>query len=104
MGVVALLTVVFIFGAFVIAADVGVCVIFLVAAVAGGSVVFLFAFLVGIGGLTIMCGFLLVIFVATVGFLVVVGMAVVVGFLSITNSASRKRHEKETSHNSEDVN
>lgn len=90
MGVVALLTVGFIFGAFVIVADVGVCV----AVVGGGSMVFLFAFLVGMGGLTIMCGFLLGIFVVAVGFLVVVGMAVVVGFLLITNSASQKRHKK----------
>lgn len=94
MGVVAILTVVFIFGGFVIVADVGICVIFLVAVVGGGSVVFLFAFLVGIGGLTIMCGFLLGNLVVAVGFLVVIGTAVVVGFLSITNSASRKRYEK----------
>lgn len=93
VGVVAILTGVSILGAFVIVADAGVCVIFLVA-VGGGRVVFLFVFLVGIGGLTIMCGFLLGIFVAAVGFLVVVGATVVVGFLSITNSASRKRQEK----------
>lgn len=91
-GVVALLTAVFSFGACVTAAD-GVCVSFLVAAVAGGGVVFLLAFLVGIGGLTIMCGLFLATFVGAVGFLVV-GAALVVGFLSMTNSASRKKQEK----------
>lgn len=91
-GVVALLTAAFSFGACVTAAD-GVCVSFLVAALAGGGVVFLLAFLVGIGGLTIMCGLFLATFVGAVGFLVV-GAAVVVGFLSITNSASRKKQEK----------
>lgn len=91
-GVVALLTAVFSFGACVTGAD-GVCVSFLVAVAVGGGVAFLLASLVGIGGLTIMCGFFLAIFVAIVGFLVV-GTAVVVGFLSITNSASGKKHEK----------
>lgn len=91
VGVVALRTVV---GAFVIVADVGVCFVFLVAVVGGGSVVFLFTCLVGIGGLTIMCGFLLVVFVAVGGFLVVVGAVVVVGFLLITSSAVRKSHKK----------
>lgn len=94
VGVVAILTVVFSFGAFVIGAAVGVCVIFPVAVVGGGSAAFLFALLVGIGGLTMTGGLLLGTAVAAAGFLVVVGAAVVVGFLSITNSASQNRHEK----------
>lgn len=83
-GVVAFWTVV---GAFVIVADVGVCLILLVAVVGDGSELGGFLSLVGIGGLTIICVFLLGIFVAVVGFFVVIGAAVVVGFLLITNSA-----------------
>lgn len=91
-GVVALWTVVFMVGAFVFVAGGGLCLIFLVAVVGGRSVVLLLVFLVGMGGLSIMCGFLLRTFVTAVGFLVVVvGGAVVVGFLSITNSAIRKK-------------
>lgn len=87
-GVVAFWTVV---GAFVIVADVGVCVILLVAVVGDGSELGFFLSLVDIGSLTIICVFLLGIFVAVVGFLVVV--SVVVGFLLITNSAMWNSHE-----------
>lgn len=82
-GVVALWTVV---AAFVMVADV-VCLILLVVGVGGGGELSLFAFAVGIGGLTIICGFLLGILVAAAGFLVVVG------FLLITNSAMWKCHK-----------
>lgn len=88
-GVVAFWTVV---GAFVIVADVGVCLILLVAVVGDGSELGGGLSLFGIGGLTIICVFL-GIFVAVVGFLVVVGAAVVVGFLLITNSAMWNSHE-----------
>lgn len=89
-GIVAFWTVV---GAFVIVADVGLCLILLVAVVGDGGELGVFLSLVGIGGLTIVCVFLLGIFVAVVGFLVIVGAAVVVGFLLITNSAMWNSHE-----------
>lgn len=93
-GVVAFWTVV---GAFVIVADVGVCLILLIAVVDDGSELGGFLSLVGISGLTIICVFLLGIFVVVVGFLVVVGVAVVVGFLLITNSAMWNSHEEHVS-------
>lgn len=69
-----------------------VVVVFLAAVVADwGGCGFLIVFLVGIGGLIIIMGFLGVFLVVVVVlFVVVVGTAVVVGFLLITNSENAR--------------